>query len=92
MSALNIKSDRAYLFDLSSHNQILPSISQQWEGIKMIQLMKHQLFGNVAYAMMVEANRLKIRFHDTRYTIIKMISRIITTELVTFASLSLRQN
>ena len=71
---------------------MLQSKSLQWEGIEMTQLIKSQLFGNVAYAMMVEANRLKIRFHDTRYTIIKMISRIITTELVTFASLSLRQN
>ena len=90
MSTTNIKSDRAYLFVLSSDNQIFTSIPQQWEGIKMIQLIKHQLFGNAAYAMIVEANRLRPRFHDTNYTIIRMISRIIMTELVTFASPSLR--
>ena len=90
MSTTNIKSDRAYLFVSSSHHQIFTSISQQWEGIKMTPLIKHQLFGNAAYAMMVEANRLRPRFQDTSYTIIRMISRIIMTELVTFAFPSLR--
>ena len=71
---------------------MLQSKSRQWEGIEMTQLMKSQLFGNVAYATMVEADRLKLQFPDTKYTIIRMISKIITIELVTFASLSLRQS
>ena len=69
---------------------MLQSKSLQWEGIEMTQMMKSQLFGNVACATMVEANRLKLQFLDTKYTMIRMISKIITIELVIFASLSLR--